>query len=87
MLSIRKTLRCEYSAKTLVIMISMYEAGKSHLQIDDHLKLAKSTVNFIIHRHNSQLKHLIQPTQWISRLFKFDDRAKRLFICHIEQNP
>ena len=60
--SIDKTLRREYLAKTLVIMISMYEAGKSYLQIGNHLKLAKSTVNYIILSHSGQLEHPIQHT-------------------------
>ena len=44
MLSIPKFSRRENSAETLAIIISIHEAGKLHVQIGDHLKLAKFTV-------------------------------------------
>ena len=85
--SIPKTPRREHSAETLAIIISMHEEGKSHAQISDHLKLAKSTVTSIIHRHNRQLEHPLRPTTRSSRPLMLDDRARILFIRHIEQNP
>ena len=41
---IPKTSRREHSAETIAIIISMQEESKSHAQIGDLLKLAKSTV-------------------------------------------
>ena len=52
--SIPKTSRREHSAETLAIIKSMHEESKSHAQIGDQLKLAKSTVTSIIHRHSRQ---------------------------------
>ena len=57
--SIPKTSRREHSSETLAVIISMHEQGKSHAQIGDHLKLAKSTVTSIIHHHNRQPEHLM----------------------------
>ena len=85
--SIPKTLRRGHSSETLAVIISMHEQGKSHAQIGDHLKLAKSTVTSIIHRHNRQPEHPLRPTKRAGRPRKLVDRAKRLFIRHIEQNP
>ena len=79
--------RRENSSETLAVVTSVHEQGKSHAQIGDHLKLAKSTVTSIIHRHNRQPEHPLRPTKRAGRPLKLDDRAKRLFIHHIEQNP
>ncbi len=83
-LSIPKTSRREHSAKTLAIIISMHEENKSHAQIGDYLKLAKSTMISTIHCHNRQREHSFRPTKWADRLFKMNDQAKRQFIRHIE---
>ncbi len=77
---IPKTSRREHSAETLAIIISMHEKGKSHTQIGGHLKLAKSTMTSIIHRHNRQPEHPLRLTKRASRPLKLDDRARRLFI-------
>ena len=82
-----KISRRENLAETLAIIISMHEEGKSHAQIGDHLKLAKSTMTSIIHRHNRQPEYPLQPTKRAGRPLNLNDRAKRLFIRHIEQNP
>ena len=78
--SIPKTSRHEHSSETLAVIISVHEQGKSHAQIGDYLKFAKSTITSIIHRHNRQPEHPLRPTQWAGRPLKLDDRAKRLLI-------
>lgn len=82
--SISKTSRCKYLVKILAIIISIYKESKLHMQIGNHLKLAKSTVISIIYRYNKQPKHPLQPIKQAGRLVKLDDQAKRLFICHIK---
>ena len=64
----------------------MHEAGKLQAQISDYLKLAKSTVTSIIHRHNEQLEHSLRHTKRAGQPLKLDDCARRLFIRRIEQN-
>ncbi len=61
--SIPKTSRREHSAETLAIIKSMHEESKSHAQIGDQLKLAKSTVTSIIHRHNRPRNQPLRPTR------------------------
>lgn len=71
--SIPKTSRQKHLAETLAIIISMYEKNKSHLQIVDHLKLAKSIETSIIYYHNKQPKHLFQSTKWASQPLKLNE--------------
>lgn len=85
--SIFECLRSEYLAQTLPMIIFKYEERKLYIQIGDYLKLSKSTVTSILYCHNRQPKHLLQPTRRVHRLFKLHNRAKRVFICHIKQNP
>ena len=64
----------------------MHEACKFHMQIGDHVKLAKSMVIFIIHGYNKRPKHSIRLTKLVGQPFKLDNSARKLFIRHIEQN-
>lgn len=79
-------MRREHSAETLAIIILMHETGKAHLQISDHLKLAESTMTFIIHNHNKQPKHPLQLINRAGRPLKLEDQAIKPIIRHIEQN-
>ena len=86
MFSIRKTLRRDHLAETIVIIISIHEVDKLHFQISDNLKFAKSTLISIIHHNNRQSKHQLRSSKRGGWSFKLDNRAKRLFIRHIKQN-
>ena len=61
--SIPKTSRREKSAEKLALIISLPKEGKSHAQIGDHIKPAKSTVTSIIQRHNRQQNQPLRPTK------------------------
>ncbi len=71
--SIRKISKRELSAETLAIIISMHEAGKLLAQIGDYLKLAKSTLTYIIHRNNRQPKYTTRPTKQVGWPLKLND--------------
>lgn len=86
MSSILKTSKREHLRKTLVIIILMHEEGELHVQIGDHLKLAKSIVISIIYCYNRQPKHPFQLITRAGRPPKLDKRAARLLIRHVEQN-
>ena len=82
-----RTGRHEHSQETIAIILSLYNLKKSHSQIADHLKITKSSVTTIIHRHNRNPEKSLRPTKCAGRPFKLDARAQRQLICHVEKFP
>ena len=64
----------------------MHDARKLQVQIDDYWKFAKSTMSSIIYYYIKEQKRQVRLTHRAFPPSKLDDRAKRLFLHHIEQN-
>ena len=82
-----RTSRREHSQETIAIILLLHNLKKSHSQIADHLKIAKSSVTTIIHQHNRNPEKLLRPTKCAGRPFKLDAQTQRQLICHVEKFP
>lgn len=56
------------------------------MQLSDYLKLEKSILISIIYCHNRQPEQQPQCTKRPGQTFKLDNWAKKVLICHVEQN-
>ncbi len=84
--SILKNSRRDHSAEMLAIIISIQDARKLQAQIDDYWKFAKFTITSIIYYYIKKQKRQVRLTHRAFTPSKLDDRVKRLFLHHIEQN-
>ena len=75
-----RTGRHEHSQETIAIILSLHNLKKSHSQIANHLKIAKSSVTTIIHRHDQNLEKVLCPTKRAGRPLKLDAQAQRQLI-------
>lgn len=91
MLFILQTSSLDHLAEKPAIIISMYCASESHLQISDHLKLEKSSLTSIIDRNNRETQHPHKVTVNATGPLMLDDQDTKLMIRNMirynEQNP
>ena len=71
-----KTARCEHSPEIIAVILSLHNPGKSHGQIGDHLKIAKSSVTTIIYRQLRNPDELLCPTKCARRPSKLDAQTQ-----------
>ena len=82
-----KTIRREHSAETFSTIIALHQLKKYLGQIADHLKLAKSTVTTILHRHTMSSEIIPLRKKRFGRPSKLDARARRQLIRHVGSFP
>ena len=81
-----KTTRREHSSDIIAVIISLHNLKKSDYQIADHVKLAKFTVIFIIHRSIRDSQYRSSLKKRSERSCKLDARARRALIRHVKTN-
>jgi hypothetical protein len=82
-----KTVRREYSSKTIAIILTLDSIGYSIRQIRKENGLPKSTIHSIIRRVIHNPDSLYRKARHTGRPFKLNERVKRQLIRFIGLNP